>query len=707
MRAKAICSLGLFLALLVPAHAFGQDAIWRSMFTPGGGMIVALCANHDSLVCCYDQWSGFYTCSAREAIWRAVPVTGVENLNGLKTISVSPHGTVFLGVYSSGLYRSTDRGAHWELSQADTFGIPLQPVFGENEDVYTSTNWEILKSTDDGKTWGTSLLKSDPEDIFTKILRGPDNLLYVTTLKRTFCSTNAGQSWEQVGGPVGAMAIAPDNTITIAAPNGFYESRDSCRTCQKVGDMRTPLYGPNLFYASSGALFYWSETDTGLARSETNGRTWSLVSGLPLRGISTITESDSGCLYAGTEYGMFRSIDQGRCWTSMSNGLLPVPITSLSTDERGRVFVGAWGGIYMSADYGESWAMRTNGLDLLYVEVVLASSRCEALFAGDAAGIHRSLNNGSTWQRVSEFTDVRSICETPTGVLFAGGFDSLFQSTDCGNTWSVTSTFRDVWNIFSVFVNKNGDLYLATLAGLLRSQDNGTHWTTCANVTPGTYGVRTLARDSKGTLFVGTDGVFRSADDGTTWQESLTGVQSVSLAVDGNDYVYAGILPEWGGVLGGVRRSTDGGISWAPFNVGLVDSDTARIRAVAYDSVSGHVYAVQNPGGVARTINPAYMERSLGIGMHSELPTRFALEQNYPNPFNPSTTIRYGLPQRSQVTLAVFNMLGQLVTSLVSGEVEAGNHEVQFDASGLASGVYFYRIQAGTFTHTKKLCVIK
>jgi hypothetical protein len=89
------------------------------------------------------------------------------------------------------------------------------------------------------------------------------------------------------------------------------------------------------------------------------------------------------------------------------------------------------------------------------------------------------------------------------------------------------------------------------------------------------------------------------------------------------------------------------------------------------------------------------------------LPKEFSLEQNYPNPFNPTTTIRYALPQRSHVTLIVFNLLGQQMATLVNGEVEAGYHEVQFNAVGLASGVYLFRLQAGSFTQTKKLCVIK
>jgi len=89
------------------------------------------------------------------------------------------------------------------------------------------------------------------------------------------------------------------------------------------------------------------------------------------------------------------------------------------------------------------------------------------------------------------------------------------------------------------------------------------------------------------------------------------------------------------------------------------------------------------------------------------VPRTAELEQNYPNPFNPSTTIRYALPHKAQVLLTVFNTLGQQVATLVHRQEEAGIYEVKFDGSGLASGVYFYRLQTGSFVETKKLLLLK
>ncbi|MGB2958622.1 MAG: T9SS type A sorting domain-containing protein, partial [Bacteroidota bacterium] len=88
-------------------------------------------------------------------------------------------------------------------------------------------------------------------------------------------------------------------------------------------------------------------------------------------------------------------------------------------------------------------------------------------------------------------------------------------------------------------------------------------------------------------------------------------------------------------------------------------------------------------------------------------PSAFSLAQNYPNPFNPETSISYALPVDTRVTLSVFNALGQEVANLVDGEMLAGVHSVKWNASGLASGVYFYRIAAEGFVETKRLILTK
>jgi hypothetical protein len=90
-----------------------------------------------------------------------------------------------------------------------------------------------------------------------------------------------------------------------------------------------------------------------------------------------------------------------------------------------------------------------------------------------------------------------------------------------------------------------------------------------------------------------------------------------------------------------------------------------------------------------------------------ELPRQFHLDQNYPNPFNPSTVIRFALPNENHVRVGIYTILGQLVGYLVDGDFHAGSYTVRWDASGYASGVYLYRIQAGTYSDTKKLFLLK
>ena len=103
----------------------------------------------------------------------------------------------------------------------------------------------------------------------------------------------------------------------------------------------------------------------------------------------------------------------------------------------------------------------------------------------------------------------------------------------------------------------------------------------------------------------------------------------------------------------------------------------------------------------------AFSGTPTSVAEASTRPSTFALAQNYPNPFNPSTLIQYDLPQAAHVRLAVYDMLGQEVRLLVSEDQPAGTHQVRFNAEGLPSGVYLYRINADAFTATRRLVLVR
>jgi len=106
------------------------------------------------------------------------------------------------------------------------------------------------------------------------------------------------------------------------------------------------------------------------------------------------------------------------------------------------------------------------------------------------------------------------------------------------------------------------------------------------------------------------------------------------------------------------------------------------------------------------TVQPAAVAQDELPNDRQHIPKQFFLAQNYPNPFNPSTSIKFELPMKSHVILTVYDMLGREVSALVNESRRAGIHEVKFDRPGLTSGVYFYRLEAGSFVQTKRLLLL-
>jgi hypothetical protein len=102
-----------------------------------------------------------------------------------------------------------------------------------------------------------------------------------------------------------------------------------------------------------------------------------------------------------------------------------------------------------------------------------------------------------------------------------------------------------------------------------------------------------------------------------------------------------------------------------------------------------------------------FYETATGTDEEKTIPDRFVVFQNFPNPFNPSTEIRFGLPRTEEVTVTVFNLLGQKVSEPVNERLAAGYHSIAFDGRNLASGVYLYRVRAGEYAGTRKMILVK
>ena len=105
--------------------------------------------------------------------------------------------------------------------------------------------------------------------------------------------------------------------------------------------------------------------------------------------------------------------------------------------------------------------------------------------------------------------------------------------------------------------------------------------------------------------------------------------------------------------------------------------------------------------------NAYYQDVIVSVEDEDVIPTVFKLEQNYPNPFNPSTIIKFAVPERSNVSIKIYDILGSELLTLVNEELESGLYEKVFNANGYSSGMYIYRMQAGEYISTKKMLLIK
>ncbi len=506
-----------------------------------------------------------------------------------------------------------------------------------------------------------------------------------------------------------------------------------------------------LAFNSSGHIFVgtWGG---GVFRSADNGGSWTQINtGLMDTYVKCLAINSSGDIFAGTYGGVFRSMDNGGSWSRV--GWRATMIFTLAINSSGDIFAGSYGGVFRSTDNGASWAQGGFPYDIHS----LAINSSGDIFSGTYGAVYRSTDNGASWTRVytgleNTYTNVTCLAINSSGDIFAGTYGAVFHSTDNGGSWTQLG-FTNAW-VGCLAINSSDHIFAGTYAGAFRSTDNGGSWTQINAGFTYTYtSVDALAINSNGYVFAGTDYglVFRSVESTTV----------ISVAID----VKPGSFPN------AISPGSNGIIPVAILTTSTFDATTVDLLSVKFGpkgateihnrghiedvdgdgdldlmlhfatqatgikagdvsaTLTGRTYSGKRIRGSDEILTVGKSEKATSLGeeipldIESGVPTKFDLSSNYPNPFNPATTIQYQLPVARQVSLRVYNMLGELVATLVDQYQEQGYYHVQWKAQ-VPSGMYIYRLQArsingarpneavgrgqaGDFIASKKLIVIK
>jgi photosystem II stability/assembly factor-like uncharacterized protein len=334
--------------------------------------------------------------------------------------------------------------------------------------------------------------------------------------------------------------------------------------------------------------------------------------------------------------------------------------------------------------------------------------------AGFFETILKTTNGGTTWDtlRNGPFGQGTSYEGTfflnkDTGWI-CGSLGAILKTTNGGASFDYSSISSAGYTKDMYFINADTGLLSGEGGGMYKTTNGGLNWS--RKTIPYWNGIgdfRKLSVINNQYVFVGEDGrrVFRSTNFGDTWD-------SIGYIAGANQpYVcrFSSLNTGWvGGTFGELYKSTDAGSSWRRENT---NGDIRYIGAMYFlsDSVGWAV------GGNTKIFYTTTGGQTLvNISSNEKLePDEFNLYQNYPNPFNPQTKIKFTIPSSEFTSLKVYNISGKEISNLINSKIQAGSYEVLFDGSDLPSGVYYYKIEAGSpreagyFQQVKKMVLIK
>ncbi len=635
-----------------------------------------------------------------------------------------------LGRYRSrtnerGIYRSTDAGATWQqvLFINDTTGAcdvlidPADPahIYAALWNRYRPITYSIISgiqsglfvSTDAGDSWNqvtNGFPGNDPTLGRTSLAVSPSspNIVYALTtqsasIRGVYKTTDSGISWTQVAsaGAFGSegqvwynniLAVQPTNPdVVLAGMTNMYRSTNGGISWSNVtGSMHVDHHA--ILFSSSSPSRVAVGNDGGVFLSTNTGTSWTKSLNLPVSQFyaGTIDFSNPQRYYGGMQ-------DNGTARTLTGS-------------------VNDWSGIY--------------GGDGFYV--LVDPTNPNRIYAeSQNGGLGYSTNGGGSFQngRTGISSSDRKNWNTPIAM-------------DLSNTLTLyTGTHR-------VYQTTNGMASWAAISGDLTRGQNGRI---------GTITTIDVARTDPNVVYVGTDDgkVSVTTNGGNNWID-VTGplpqrwVTRVSIDPDSANVVYvthSGYLED--SFPAHIHRSDDYGQTWInigstlpdiPLNDVLIDPITrpnlyvATDAGVIYSTDLGNTWNILGTDhpfvpvhdltlhGPSRTLLASTHGRSAyiidltgvtSIASSQWLPAEFVLNQNYPNPFNPKTTISFALSKATDISLVIYDAVGSQVEELLKGSLRSGAHEVSWDASGLSSGIYFYKLETDGERQVRKMVLLK
>jgi photosystem II stability/assembly factor-like uncharacterized protein len=370
---------------------------------------------------------------------------------------------------------------------------------------------------------------------------------------------------------------------------------------------------------------------------------------------------------------ILRTIDGGLTWATSPSGvsenLHDVYFFDQAQDTG--VVVGDNGTILRTIDAGLTWATIASGVTENLYSVSFACNDRNGVAGGSSQTILRSDDRGRSWSVVQTgfFGGGFNGADMASNMIgMIAGENSIFQPL-----MAVTSDGASTWEFHAYYLNSN------------EGEANDVH---CFNSNQGIV---------VSSVWDGTGAVSSTLNGGVDWTTMITpeDLRGIDFPTDSTGFIV--------GSSGVIMKSTDRGVSW----VGQSSGTSETLREVSFpDSAYGNVgYAAGDNGMILKTINGGN-PTSVDPGVDAA-PAEFRLFDNYPNPFNPSTLIRFSITKDSRVTIDLFNALGQEIRTVTDQEYPAGAHVLSFDAAGLTSGTYFYRMRSGGFTDVKKMMLVR